>query len=254
MPRLFGPIVTLAGLCLLLAGCPTENTTGGLGLPAFLASGGPGGSTSSPTTPTNSGSDPNSTGSSTAGAAVTSGDGVQSGGAVSGSTAGVATPDALTITYAACQEPFQAGIWREDILRLVNQERANGGLAAVTWNQTLADEAADYACQMIQYNYFDHVNPVTGSTLRERARQFGYDYWIIGENLAAGQRSAVEAVTAWMNSPCHRENIMNPAFTELGIAVRYGGTYGYYWVQEFGRPFSGPNYAGPSYHDPDCTH
>jgi len=95
---------------------------------------------------------------------------------------------------------------------------------------------------------------ITGSTLRDRSQAAEYDYWIVGENLAAGQRTPVEVVSAWMTSPCHRENVLNPAFTELGVAVRYGGTYGYYWVQEFGRPFSAPAYPGPPHHDPGCTH
>jgi uncharacterized protein YkwD len=172
---------------------------------------------------------------------------------VGGDSATGTAPDALSVEFPDCEEPAQADSWRAEILQLVNQERTAVKLTAVTWNQTLADQAERYACEMIHYHFFDHVDPATGSHLRDRAAQFGYDYWIIGENLAAGQRSPAEVVQAWMNSPCHRENILNPAFIELGVGVRTGGEYAYYWVQEFGRPFDVEPYPGPPYKDPDCS-
>ncbi len=163
------------------------------------------------------------------------------------------TADELTVTYPDCQAPGEGAYWRSEILRLVNQQRQAQGAEPVTWNDTLAMQADDYACQMIQYKFFGHVNTTTGSTLTERAGEFGYAYWIIGENLAAGQRSPAQVMADWMDSPCHRENIMNPAFTELGVGVRVGGDYGFYWVQEFGRPYSLDPYPGPRYTDPACT-
>lgn len=164
----------------------------------------------------------------------------------------ISVPDALTAQFPGCEDPIQGAFWRAEILRLVNQERMSRGAGALTANPTLDAQASQYACELIYYDFFDHVNPVTHSDLAARADEFGYDYWIIGENLAAGQRSPVEAVTDWMNSPCHRENMLNPAFTELGVGVRIGGRYGYYWVLEFGRPFSEERYAGPLYADPEC--
>lgn len=173
---------------------------------------------------------------------------------VGGDTTGTTTAsDALTVRFPECQEPAEADFWRSEIMRLVNQERQSQGLDPVTWNQALEDQATEYACELIHYDYFGHVNAVTGSTLTDRAAQFGYEYWIIGENLAAGQRSPVQAVSDWINSPCHRENILNPAFTELGVGIRVGGDYGFYWVQEFGRPLDGPPYGGPHYSDPACV-
>jgi uncharacterized protein YkwD len=59
---------------------------------------------------------------------------------------------------------------------------------------------------------------------------------VVGENLAAGQPTPERAFTDWMNSPSHRDNILDPRFTELGVGVRFGGEYGVYWVQEFGLP------------------
>ena len=166
---------------------------------------------------------------------------------VGGDTAGVTSlADELTVEFPNCEEPLEAAFWRSEIIRLVNIERAAVGIDPVRHNQTLEDQACQYACELIYYDFFGHVNHVTHTTLADRSGEFGYDYWIVGENLAAGQRTPAEAVADWMDSPCHRENILNPAFTELGVGVRYGGDYDYYWVQEFGRPFSADPYGRSS--------
>ncbi len=121
---------------------------------------------------------------------------------------------------------------------MVNEQRISFGLNPVTRNQTLEDQATEYACEMIQYDFFAHVNPATGSTLRDRTNQFGYPFQVVGENLAAGQTTPQQAMNDWIASTEHRENILDPRFTELGIGIRTGGSYGMYWVQEFGRPLS----------------
>gem|GEM_PF-1219727 len=142
----------------------------------------------------------------------------------------------LSQQFSSCGVSPNADAWRAEILRLVNVERARVGLAAVTQNQTLENQATQYACEMIHYNFFAHVNPATNSRLEDRVQDFGYDYYMIGENLAAGQPSPQQAMSDWMASDGHRENILNATFTELGVGVRTGGTYHTYWVQEFGRP------------------
>ncbi len=162
-------------------------------------------------------------------------------------------PDDLTVEFPGCEDPVEGQLWKDEVLQLVNRERAARGVAPVVWNDTLAAQAAEYACELIFYDFFDHVNPVNGSTLATRTADFGYPYWIVGENLAAGQRTPTEVVADWMNSPCHRQNVLNPAFTELGVGVRAGGDYGLYWVQEFGRPIELGD-PGPPFHDPECDH
>lgn len=145
-------------------------------------------------------------------------------------------PGGSTTTATGCATPAEAEAWQDQVLRLVNEQRAQAGLEPLALNAVLEQQAADYACELIDFDFFDHVNPVTGSTLVDRAEAAGYDYLVIGENLAAGQRSPQEVVDAWMNSEGHRANILDPRYTEIGIAVRLGGSYGIYWVQEFGRP------------------
>lgn len=138
--------------------------------------------------------------------------------------------------FPACDEPVRADEWRAEILALVNAERQRAGLNPVVSSVTLTMQATQYACEMIQYDFFDHVNPVTGSTLGDRARQFGYDFYIVGENLGAGQATPRQVFRDWMDSPGHRRNILDPRFVELGVGVAVGGRYQIYWVQEFGQP------------------
>jgi uncharacterized protein YkwD len=145
--------------------------------------------------------------------------------------------DQLSDQFPGCSEPEEGGDWRDEILRLVNVERARVGVSPVTHCQTLEDQATQYCCEMIYYDFFAHENPVTGTDLAERAEEFGYDYLAIGENLAAGQSSPAQAMANWMASDGHRENILNPQFTELGVGVRTGGEFQTYWVQEFGHPY-----------------
>ncbi|MGD8451763.1 MAG: CAP domain-containing protein [Phycisphaerae bacterium] len=153
-----------------------------------------------------------------------------------GPPAGGGTDGDGTTTVLDCDVPDLAETWAAEVLQLVNEERAANGLAPVTANATLTAQAEQYACEMVYYDFFAHVNPVTGSTLPDRSEEFGYVYQVIGENLAAGPRTPSDVMTAWMNSEGHRENILDPRFTELGVGVREGGEYDLYWVQEFGTP------------------
>lgn len=137
-----------------------------------------------------------------------------------------------------CTVPSQAGAWTDEVIALVNDERGPRGLEPLSANEALSVIAGDYACDMIEGGFFDHVNPITGETLGNRATAGDYDYLAVGENLAGGQLSPEEVVEAWMLSPGHRANILDEDFTEIGVAVRFGGDYQVYWVQEFGLPRS----------------
>lgn len=123
------------------------------------------------------------------------------------------------------------------ILELVNQERTARGLGALTLNPILSKMAEDYACEMIAGGFFEHVSPFTRKGPGQRAIDHGYVFLAVGENLAGGQRTPEQAMTEWMNSTNgHRENILQSQWREIGIAVRTGGQFGVYWVQEFGNP------------------
>lgn len=109
-------------------------------------------------------------------------------------------------------------------LELVNQQRAQAGLGALAWDNDLEMAAAVRAAECAQL--FSHTRPD------------GSDWYTVnpqimhGENLAYGYNTANEVVTAWMNSPTHRDNIMYPEFTKCSIAVyKVGGVC--YIAQEF---------------------
>ena len=124
----------------------------------------------------------------------------------------------------------------KQVLSLVNIERAMIGVAPLAVSDELTLAAEDYACIMAAEDFFNHIDPLTGEGPGDRAAATGYVYFEVGENLAAGQRTAAEVVEDWMNSPEHRDALCSPKWKETGIGVRGGGTYDVYWVQEFGRP------------------
>ncbi len=114
------------------------------------------------------------------------------------------------------------------VVTLVNQERAKAGrspLKATYSSLTLV--ALDKAKDMYNNNYFDHTSPTYGSPF-DMMKQYGVTYRSAGENIAKGQRTPQEVMTAWMNSPGHKANILNASFTTIGVAY-YNGV----WVQEF---------------------
>lgn len=141
------------------------------------------------------------------------------------------------------------GDWQaagKEILEQVNQARASARRCGdqafdpappVSWNATLGQTALGHSRDMAQRNYFSHTDKA-GNLAGVRATRAGYQWRSIGENLAAGQGSAEQAVSGWLASPTHCPNIMNPDFTEMGAAyaVNPQSDAGIYWTQVFGTP------------------
>lgn len=132
------------------------------------------------------------------------------------------------------------------VLDLTNQARAVArscgttsypAAPALTWNASLATAARNHASDMAVRNYFSHTSQ-DGRTFVQRATNAGYSgYRALGENIAAGQPTPESVVAGWLNSPGHCSNIMSANFRELGVGVGTGGSYGIYWVQDFGARF-----------------
>ncbi|MGG0487207.1 CAP domain-containing protein [Priestia aryabhattai] len=122
--------------------------------------------------------------------------------------------------------------YAKQVVNLVNQERSKAGLKPLTINNTLTKSAQAKAQDMHDKKYFDHTSPTYGSPFQEMTT-FGYKYSYAGENIAQGQKTPSEVMTAWMNSQGHRENILNPNFTEIGVGYVSDNSY---WVQQFGKP------------------
>jgi uncharacterized protein YkwD len=160
---------------------------------------------------------------------------VQVGTSVLSSTAGSAE-SAGTGEFSDCYVPAEGSAWAAEVIQLVNDERAKYGLNALAPSAELSQAANAEACDMIHYNYFDHINPVTGSSPLDRFAASGFEGNICGENIAAGQQSPEQVVDGWIGSPEHEDNVLSPAFTHMGIGIRLGGPYRIYWVQLFGGP------------------
>ncbi|BAU28684.1 putative YkwD family protein [Aneurinibacillus soli] len=119
----------------------------------------------------------------------------------------------------------------QQMLDLVNKERTQRGLAPLKANLELTKLARLKAQDMIDKNYFSHQSPTYGSPF-DMMNRFGVSYRTAGENIA-GNSSVAAAHTALMNSEGHRANILNTAYTEVGIGIVNGGPYGKMFVQMF---------------------
>ena len=90
---------------------------------------------------------------------------------------------------------------------------------------------------MALHDYFEHQD-LSGRSPADRVRAIGYRETLVGENIAYGPQSADEVVQGWLDSPGHCENIMDPRFSEMGLAFAAGqaSRRGLYWVQLLAAP------------------
>jgi len=119
------------------------------------------------------------------------------------------------------------------ILTRVNAERAKAGCKAVVLDPRLTAAAAGHAQDMATNNYFSHTSR-DGRTFVDRIKAQGYPV-PRSENIAAGQPTVTAVMDAWMASAGHRANILDCSAVAMGAASATGGSYGIYWVQDFGR-------------------
>jgi hypothetical protein len=123
-------------------------------------------------------------------------------------------------------------------LELTNQQRITHGLPPLKANPQLTTAANDKAKHMFAHDYWAHITP-TGEQPWAFISRAGYSYIYAGENLARDFADSQSVVTAWMNSPSHRDNILSPNYDHIGIAVVNGNlasTDTTLVIQEFGRP------------------
>jgi uncharacterized protein YkwD len=122
-----------------------------------------------------------------------------------------------------------------EVLALMNQERASRGVAPLARHCDLDRAAARHASDMALNNFTSHTGS-DGSTFDQRVKDTGYPY-PTNENIAWYWRSPQEAMASWMSSNFgHREAILNPDSKDVGIAYAYGpnSNFGNYWVVAFG--------------------
>jgi uncharacterized protein YkwD len=133
---------------------------------------------------------------------------------------------------------------RDTVLKQVNAARAIArscgakpmkAARELVWNRSLAEAAERHSVDMAARRFFDHVNP-DGQRVSQRVSAQGYKWRTVGENLAGGDSTVAGVIAGWLGSPEHCQNMMSPAYAEVGVAcVRQPGSkWGNYWTMVLG--------------------
>jgi uncharacterized protein YkwD len=143
------------------------------------------------------------------------------------------TPSTPTTT----KPPVPSGSKEAQVLQLTNNERAKAGCGPLRTNSALTRAADAHATDMVVHHYFDH-NSQDGRSPFDRMKAAGFTGGSMAENIAVGYSSAAAVVDGWMNSEGHRRNILNCAYTMIGIGYDGGQVKPEWgngsWVQDFG--------------------
>lgn len=136
----------------------------------------------------------------------------------------------------AC-DPAGNGSFESALIALINQERQGRGIGALSPQGQLATAAREHSADMACNGFFSHTGS-DGTLPWDRVSALGYSYSAIAENIFAGSSNAQTAFNAWMNSPGHRDNMLNPAYSEIGVGYRYwaDSPYGAYTTAVFASP------------------
>lgn len=141
-------------------------------------------------------------------------------------------------TFRASVFDAVSAIYGSVLVGLTNKDRATQNISELKVNPLLEKAAQAKADDMAKNGYFSHNTP-DGKTPWYFIKESGYKYVYAGENLAVNFVDSDEVHKAWMNSPTHRLNIVNPRYTEIGIATStgtYKGRAAIFVVQMFGTP------------------
>ena len=133
---------------------------------------------------------------------------------------------------------YSSEITVQKVIDQTNKKRQELGLAPLKYNSQLSESATKKAQDMFANNYWAHTSP-TGTTPWDFFKSVGYKYLAAGENLARDFYDTDSLMKAWMNSPTHRDNIVNQKYQEIGIGVvngTLGGVKTTLVVQHFGTP------------------
>lgn len=137
---------------------------------------------------------------------------------------------------------FSSALTLQNIVDLTNRTRRDLGVAELRINARLVQAAQAKGEDMLAGQYFAHTSP-SGTTPWTWLRRSGYQYRTAGENLAVHFTTAEDVQQSWLLSAAHRANIVDPRFSEIGVAVVPGTFEGFssmMVVQLFGRPLNEP--------------
>jgi uncharacterized protein YkwD len=164
-----------------------------------------------------------------------------------GSIGGVSIPGlssrtAATLGAATRSSSVMGGMsaLEQAVVDLTNQVRLQHGLPPFQVNSQLVTAAQTHSGDMARLNTMAHtLSGVAQPDLQTRAAAVGYNYSWLGENIAFGYPDAPSVLNAWMNSPEHRANILDPNYTQVGVGMAWSNGGVPYATQEFGRPALG---------------
>ena len=168
------------------------------------------------------------------------------GGGTDGGSASIVVPSPSAATVAGV-EPCNIPDLAAQALAAVNAVRAGErscrgtrypAVAALSWDNRLAQAASTHAADMAGYDHVEHVDR-TGRTLGTRITGAGYNWSSVAENLAAGRATLDGAIEGWLSSSSgHCENLMRASVTQMGLSCqrRAGTRYTTYWALELARP------------------
>ncbi|MES2876400.1 MAG: CAP domain-containing protein [Patescibacteria group bacterium] len=115
----------------------------------------------------------------------------------------------------------ETDVTSQSLLDDTNTKRADANVAPLQINQQLSAAATSKARDMFNKQYWAHTSP-DGTTPWNWIKGVDYKYSFAGENLAKGFRTSDTLITAWMNSPEHRDNMLSPNYEHVGFAVIEG--------------------------------
>lgn len=138
--------------------------------------------------------------------------------------------DYLGKTYIMTLQEHE--LWGKKTIQLVNEEREKQGLSPLIYDPSLNQLAIIKVQDILEHEYFDHESPYYGHPW-DMATLYDYEFSSFGENIARYLSTPKEAMKAWMASDTHRENMLKPTYTHIGVAIKKDDNERYYWVQLF---------------------
>ena len=118
------------------------------------------------------------------------------------------------------------------LFHLTNAYRVMNGVDALSWNDSVAKVAIAHSMDMLKNVYFSHTDKTSGNSY-DRLKRAGIIFTDCGENLAYGYNNAVNTLFGWISSPTHRNNLVNPAFSSMGIGAEVSENGMVMWTQNF---------------------
>ena len=141
------------------------------------------------------------------------------------------------LRFVALAIPQNQAIVTQAIVDLTNYVRAENHAPPLSVNPALMQAAQLHSQDMAALNQMSHDLPgVPLASLTQRAAYVHYSYRMLGENIAYNQADPSSVVASWMNSPPHRENMLNPSFTDIGVGLAWNRRGEPYYTMMLGKP------------------